>query len=403
MRKATHRTGSILLGSILPVLCPSAPGAAEVRYELRPGSVLIDDCLDCDRPLIERPLVGGFLLTAGPGEPGSTPYVLSEIRMGDPPGDYPPIGGTGSYTRSKDASSVELTLDLDIGGNGGIRLSSGLVKLPFDCWPAIEVQAAEGPPYRDPLHIYTIRLVAAPETRYARYELIPGFEQSHLIHNCLPCLRPLVPIPLVGSFLLGRIESTPFSASAYRVEAIDFRNEKGEEAWRLGGSGCYRQSGEFAVVQDMDLRLQVNQTPGVILSAACRMPDPCPLTVSLPGIEIHLLGPDPASPIHQYLLHLVARPEGPVLFRRGDASGDGRVNISDAIHFLWWRFLGAPAPGCLDAADVDGDGSHQVTDATYLLSHLFLGGAAPPSPGPESCGPPAGPAPGCESYTACGG
>src|SRR5262245_33252259 len=75
-----------------------------------------------------------------------------------------------------------------------------------------------------------------------------------------------------------------------------------------------------------------------------------------------------------------------VLFRRGDASGEGRINITDAILIL--RFLfSAGEVGCLDASDVDDDGEITITDPILLLAWLFQGGnaLAPPSaePGPD--------------------
>jgi uncharacterized delta-60 repeat protein len=75
----------------------------------------------------------------------------------------------------------------------------------------------------------------------------------------------------------------------------------------------------------------------------------------------------------------------PRSFRRGDASGDGRWDITDAIFILGRLFAGFPAPVCSKAADADDSGSLEVTDAVYLLLFLFLGGPAPPPPFP-TCG-----------------
>jgi hypothetical protein len=69
-------------------------------------------------------------------------------------------------------------------------------------------------------------------------------------------------------------------------------------------------------------------------------------------------------------------------FVRGDANGDGRVDLSDAVSVLAFLFLGAPAPRCPDSFDGDDNGQVQITDAIYLLGHLFLGGPAPPPPYP---------------------
>lgn len=89
-------------------------------------------------------------------------------------------------------------------------------------------------------------------------------------------------------------------------------------------------------------------------------------------------------------------------FRRGDANADGKVNVSDAVSILSWRFRGGAGPGCLDAADANGDEKADVADAIYLVLHLFQGGAPPPAPG-RLCGPSAAPSLGCEEYPRCEG
>jgi hypothetical protein len=94
-------------------------------------------------------------------------------------------------------------------------------------------------------------------------------------------------------------------------------------------------------------------------------------------------------------------PLGPE-FRRGEASGDGAVNITDALFTLNHLFLGGAAPACLAAADANGDLLLNITDPLALLGHLFLGGPAPPAPFPE-CGPdPGAGALPCERAAGCG-
>jgi hypothetical protein len=89
-------------------------------------------------------------------------------------------------------------------------------------------------------------------------------------------------------------------------------------------------------------------------------------------------------------------------FRRGEASGDGVVNITDALFTLNHLFLGGPAPACPAAADANGDLNVNITDPVALLLYLFRGGPAPPVPFPD-CGP--DPNPGilpCEGGSGCG-
>jgi hypothetical protein len=70
------------------------------------------------------------------------------------------------------------------------------------------------------------------------------------------------------------------------------------------------------------------------------------------------------------------------VFERGDADGDHRVNLTDAVFVLNYLFLSGPKPVCLDAADTNDDGRLNLTDGIYLLTHLFLAGPAPPQPFP---------------------
>ncbi len=75
----------------------------------------------------------------------------------------------------------------------------------------------------------------------------------------------------------------------------------------------------------------------------------------------------------------------PGLFRRGDVSDEGQLDIADAVRILLSLFAGGVEINCPDAADVDDDGMILVTDAVRLLRYLFGGIEPPPSPGIE-CG-----------------
>ncbi len=124
------------------------------------------------------------------------------------------------------------------------------------------------------------------------------------------------------------------------------------------------------------------------------------------SIVISCRNPDDAGP---YSLS-VTTDTGETLFFRGDAGGDGRLQIDDAVRIFGWLFQGAGAPDCVEAADVDNNGDTNLTDGVVILQFLFQGGAAPAPPGPPgdgaSCGadPDAPGSPGdlgCESYAAC--
>jgi len=71
-------------------------------------------------------------------------------------------------------------------------------------------------------------------------------------------------------------------------------------------------------------------------------------------------------------------------FQRGDTTGDGQVNISDAIATLGFLFQGAVRPSCIDAADANDDGELDISDAIGIVEHLFQGRG--PLPPPTVCG-----------------
>jgi hypothetical protein len=83
---------------------------------------------------------------------------------------------------------------------------------------------------------------------------------------------------------------------------------------------------------------------------------------------------------------LPAVPTGAAAFLRGDAGGDGKRSLDDAVEVLGSLFLADPAElPCDDAADANDDGSVDLADAVHLLAHLYLG-AGPLAEPFESCG-----------------
>jgi hypothetical protein len=117
-------------------------------------------------------------------------------------------------------------------------------------------------------------------------------------------------------------------------------------------------------------------------------------------IEVEFGGGAPSTLVHGKL-------EVPFInFFRGDVNDSGALEVTDAINFLSWMFLGGPAPGCMDAADADNNGVLGLSDGINILTFLFGGGDAPPMDGTlgSGCGPdPEGDDDGllCESYSNC--
>ena len=63
-------------------------------------------------------------------------------------------------------------------------------------------------------------------------------------------------------------------------------------------------------------------------------------------------------------------------FIRGDATGDGTVNIADPVAQIVYLFDGSGLLACSDAYDIDDDGGITIADPILLLNFLF--GAGPP-------------------------
>jgi len=91
------------------------------------------------------------------------------------------------------------------------------------------------------------------------------------------------------------------------------------------------------------------------------------------------------------------------IFRRGDANGDGEVNVADPMKTLQYLFLRDRAVPCVDALDANDDGAINIADPVALVMALFASG--PAIPPPADCGP--DPTPdaagelGCEKYPRC--
>jgi len=90
-------------------------------------------------------------------------------------------------------------------------------------------------------------------------------------------------------------------------------------------------------------------------------------------------------------------------FVRGDANGEGRVDVADLISVLAYVFADGSEPPCRDAADANDDGTIDIADPILLLGHFFDGGAPLPAPS-AACGPdPTDDALGCREYPPCDG
>ena len=88
-------------------------------------------------------------------------------------------------------------------------------------------------------------------------------------------------------------------------------------------------------------------------------------------------------------------------FQRGDANGDGAVDLSDPVRILVSLFA-TPTPGldCEKAADANDDAVIDLADAVTLLAFLFAGGGPLPPPFPD-CGTDSSTTLSCASFPPC--
>jgi len=61
----------------------------------------------------------------------------------------------------------------------------------------------------------------------------------------------------------------------------------------------------------------------------------------------------------------------------GDANGDQKLNIADAVCLIIYLNLGGPTPQTLVSADATCDGAVDMADVVYVLNYIFTGGPAP--------------------------
>jgi hypothetical protein len=61
----------------------------------------------------------------------------------------------------------------------------------------------------------------------------------------------------------------------------------------------------------------------------------------------------------------------------GDANGDRKTNVGDAVYLIAYIFKGGPPPIIMKAANINGDASVNVGDAVYLINYIFRNGPAP--------------------------
>lgn len=94
-------------------------------------------------------------------------------------------------------------------------------------------------------------------------------------------------------------------------------------------------------------------------------------------LNIDSLNPGMSGHLGYGLIDMVAALEMVSSFIRGDADGDGNINVADVVSLINYIFRGGTAPSPLIAGDANCDGITNVGDAVYLVQYIFRFGPAP--------------------------
>ncbi len=196
-----------------------------------------------------------------------------------------------------------------------------------------------------------------------RYLLL---HDSYLVDDCPVCGRPSIREPLRGAFELRLIEINPLF-SRYAVENLNF-TAGSNRTYTIKGSGNFQIGGEVALVQQMELELEINDG---LATRVCHLKNPSPaVTGRWPMITLTLEQAD-GTFTQNYTLHLAAAPLREIWFSTalGFTAGLGEPGPVSGGDFLssagrvvhrssWFCGVLSPMPPCPDPG----------LDATDLLS-----------------------------------
>jgi len=93
------------------------------------------------------------------------------------------------------------------------------------------------------------------------------------------------------------------------------------------------------------------------------------------GFHLWYMDPAQAALLIDYLMADTPDPEPAYLC--GNANGDDKVNVGDAVFVINYVFRDGAPPDPLIAGDANGDGITNVGDAVYLINYVFRGGPPP--------------------------
>lgn len=249
-------------------------------------------------------------------------------------------------------------------------------------------------------------LVFGPESLVAGW---PGVEQEDvLVPFALPSAAPEIVAVSLGSDGRGYFARVTLPAGPDLLAPISLQHDPvpGSTDVPEGATVSFRLTDHGAGVDRAQIRLLVD---GAAVAPRIRgVPRNYLVAHDLPAglggqvrvrIEAKDRAPSPnAMAPFEYSFRIDS---GAPRFRRGDASGDGELDIVDPVRILLFLFVVGAEPGCLRSADSDSSGAVDVSDAIFVLRHLFLAGEAPEDPFPGCGSGPVDETLSCEAYTAC--
>lgn len=62
---------------------------------------------------------------------------------------------------------------------------------------------------------------------------------------------------------------------------------------------------------------------------------------------------------------------------RGDANGDGVINVADVMYMINYLYRSGPPPISFEAGDANCDDDHSLLDIVFLINYLYKGGPPP--------------------------
>jgi len=148
-----------------------------IRYRLIEGSILIDECTICGRPPLIVPIRGSFWLELTEQNPLFSSFLVRGLTFTDTTGELEYTGQMeGTYQIGGEVVIIQqMTLKGRINNFEGLMFNNKVAttQVPF---PWIEIDLLQVPP-TDPLHTFSIHLVAVPWPRVL-FSTETGFTSS---------------------------------------------------------------------------------------------------------------------------------------------------------------------------------------------------------------------------------